>query len=307
MSEERKAENSGSSSALKNFIAGGAGGVCLVVAGHPLDTIKVRLQTQPKVAPGESPIFTGTFDCARKTVAKEGFFGLYKGMATPIVGITPLYAFCFLGFTVGKKLQEKNPNEEMSNFQNFNAGMVAGVFTTGIMTPGERIKCLLQIQQASTGEAKYNGPLDCAKKIIKESGIRGLYKGTCATLLRDLPGTGMYFMTYELLLKSMTPEGKTRSEISPLMILTAGGFAGMANWSISIAPDTMKSRLQTAPDGTYPNGVRDVFRQLIREEGPQALFKGITPIMLRAFPANAACFLGYEMAMKVLNWIAPNW
>lgn len=41
MSEERKAENSGSSSALKNFIAGGAGGVCLVVAGHPLDTIKV--------------------------------------------------------------------------------------------------------------------------------------------------------------------------------------------------------------------------------------------------------------------------
>lgn len=33
--------------------------------------IQVRLQTQPKVAPGESPIFTGTFDCARKTVANE--------------------------------------------------------------------------------------------------------------------------------------------------------------------------------------------------------------------------------------------
>ena len=34
-------------------------------------------------------------------------------MATPIVGVTPLYAFCFLGFSVGKKLQEKHPNEEM--------------------------------------------------------------------------------------------------------------------------------------------------------------------------------------------------
>ncbi|CAB3997539.1 mitochondrial carnitine acylcarnitine carrier -like, partial [Paramuricea clavata] len=84
-------------------------------------------------------------------------------------------------------------------------------------------------------------------------------------------------------------------------------FAGMANWTVSIAPDTLKSRLQTAPDGTYPNGVRDVFKQLMREEGPKGLFKGLTPIMFRAFPANAACFLSYEMAMKLLNWMAPSW
>jgi solute carrier family 25 carnitine/acylcarnitine transporter 20/29 len=42
MAEEKKADSSGSSSALKNFLAGGVGGVCLVAAGHPLDTIKVR-------------------------------------------------------------------------------------------------------------------------------------------------------------------------------------------------------------------------------------------------------------------------
>ena len=27
---------------IKNFIAGGVGGVCVVVTGHPLDTIKVH-------------------------------------------------------------------------------------------------------------------------------------------------------------------------------------------------------------------------------------------------------------------------
>ena len=42
-----------------------------------------------------------------------------------------------------------------------------------------------------------------------------------------------------------------------------------------------------APEGTYPNGVRDVFRELMRKEKPTALFKGIVPVMLRAFPANA--------------------
>lgn len=42
-----------------------------------------------------------------------------------------------------------------------------------------------------------------------------------------------------------------------------------------------------APEGTYPNGIRDVFRQAMREEGVRALYKGATPVMLRAFPANA--------------------
>jgi solute carrier family 25 (mitochondrial carnitine/acylcarnitine transporter), member 20/29 len=42
------------------------------------------------------------------------------------------------------------------------------------------------------------------------------------------------------------------------------------------------------------------------KEGPLALYKGVTPVMLRAFPANAACFIGFEVCMKFLNWAAPN-
>ena len=35
-----------------------------------------------------------------------------------------------------------------SNFQNFKAGMVAACFATGIMVPGDRIKCLLQVSRS---------------------------------------------------------------------------------------------------------------------------------------------------------------
>lgn len=293
------------SSPIKNFLAGGFGGVCLVAAGHPLDTIKVRLQTMPQPQAGQSPLYTGTWDCARKTVVKEGFFGLYKGMAAPLVGVTPMFAVCFFGFGVGKRIQQKTPDEELTYRQLFQAGMISGVFTTGIMVPGERIKCLLQIQQGSA-EVKYAGPVDCAKQLYKEGGIRSIYKGTAATLLRDVPATGMYFMTYEWLQRILTPEGKSRSDLSAWRTLFAGGMAGIFNWMVAIPPDVLKSRLQTAPEGTYPNGMRDVFRQLMRNEGITALYKGATPVMLRAFPANAACFLGYEVAMKVLNWVAPN-
>lgn len=70
--------------------------------------------------------------------------------------------------------------------------------------------------------------------------------------------------------------------------------------------DVLKSRLQTAPEGTYPNGMRDVFKQLMQREGPTALYKGVTPVMIRAFPANAACFVGFELAVNFLDWVAPN-
>lgn len=61
-----------------------------------------------------------------------------------------------------------------------------------------------------------------------------------------------------------------------------------------------------APEGTYKNGIRDAFKELMRNEGPLALYKGITPVLLRAFPANAACFVGFELCRKFLNYLFPK-
>ncbi|XP_053158926.1 mitochondrial carnitine/acylcarnitine carrier protein [Hemicordylus capensis] len=302
---EQKKPSQAPISPLKNFFAGGFGGVCLVFVGHPLDTIKVRLQTQPKPLPGQSLLYAGTFDCFKKTLVQEGVRGLYKGMAAPIVGVTPMFAICFFGFGLGKKLQQRTPDDVLTYPQLFAAGMLSGVFTTAIMAPGERIKCLLQIQAAS-GEIKYGGPLDCAKQIYREAGIRGVYKGTVLTLMRDVPASGMYFMTYEWLKNILTPEGQNVGALSVPRILFAGGMAGIFNWAVGIPPDVLKSRFQTAPPGKYPNGFRDVLRELVREEGVMSLYKGFTAVMIRAFPANAACFLGFEVAMKFLNWLAPS-
>ncbi|CAF2579451.1 unnamed protein product [Rotaria sp. Silwood2] len=291
---------------MKDFLAGGVGGACLVITGHPLDTIKVRLQTQPKPQPGQLPVFKGTWDCAKKTVVKEGFTGLYKGMGAPLVGVTPMFAICFFGYGIGKKIQ--TPSAENGDYtlrQIFAAGMLSGVFTTVIMAPGERIKCLLQIQHAAH-EHKYNGPVDCAKQLYREGGIRSIYRGTALTLMRDVPASGVYFASYEFLKRSLTPEGHSPSELSALKTLFAGGMAGIANWVVAIPPDVLKSRFQTAPAGKY-SGVADVLRELIRTEGIRSLYKGIVPVMLRAFPANAACFLGYELTIKFLDYIWPHW
>lgn len=57
---------------VKSFIAGGVGGSFTVMVGHPFDTVKVRLQTQPLPKPGEKPLYGGTLDCFKTTIAKDG-------------------------------------------------------------------------------------------------------------------------------------------------------------------------------------------------------------------------------------------
>ncbi|XP_011494472.1 PREDICTED: congested-like trachea protein isoform X1 [Ceratosolen solmsi marchali] len=289
-------------SPIKYFLSGGFGGVCTILAGHPLDTIKVRLQTMPFVGFNEIPLYAGTWDCAKKTVSKEGFRGFYKGMGAPLVGVAPIFAMSFLGFGIGKRLQQNDPNEKLSELQLFYAGAFSGIFTTIIMAPGERIKCLLQIQHVDT-IPKYKGSIDCVKKLYAEGGLKSVFKGSCATLLRDIPASGFYFTTYEILQRAMKSEDGTFGLLSTI---TAGGCAGIANWIVGMPPDVLKSRLQTAPEGMYKRGVREVFMALMNTEGPIALYKGVVPVMLRAFPANAACFLGFEVAKNFLDWLLPN-
>ena len=293
---------------LKNLIAGGFGGVCLVIAGHPLDTVKVRLQTMPIPGPGSVAIYNGTFDCIKKTFHNEGLRGFFKGMATPFFGIIPIYALTFFGYGLGKSLQNPHgPNGEFSKMQIFNAGMLSAVFTTVIAAPGERIKCLLQVQ-ANTKSQKtlYKGPLDCGVKLYRSGGLRSLFRGTSVTLLRDAPGNGVYFIVYETIKKyfessTTLPNGQVITKQNPLGTLFAGGMAGILFWVVAIPPDVMKSRLQTAPESEYPRGIRDVCRKIIKNEGIGAFYKGASAVFLRAFPANAACFGGYEAAMFMIN------
>merc|ERR1712130_647178 len=89
--------------------------------------------------------------------------------------------------------------------------------------------------------------------------------------------------------------------LSPLAIMAAGGCAGMACWIVAIPPDVLKSRYQTAPEGTYA-GLYDVYKTLVKEEGHAALYRGLGPALLRAFPANAACFMGMELTRKALSF-----
>lgn len=76
---------SGLASQLRSFAAGGFGGICAVVIGHPFDLVKVRLQT------AESGVYSSAIDVVKKSIARDGVRrGLYAGVSAPLVGVTPM-------------------------------------------------------------------------------------------------------------------------------------------------------------------------------------------------------------------------
>ena len=67
----------------------------------------------PQALPGQPAMFTSTFNCIYRTVEKEGIRGLYRGLLSPLIGATPIYALYFLGFSTGKRLQMSNPGDTL--------------------------------------------------------------------------------------------------------------------------------------------------------------------------------------------------
>jgi solute carrier family 25 (mitochondrial carnitine/acylcarnitine transporter), member 20/29 len=146
--EEVKETAKSATSSLRDLAAGGVGGVCAVIVGHPFDLCKVRLQT------AEKGVYNGAIDCLKKGIAREGLRkGLYAGVSAPLVGVTPMFAVSFWGYGVGKKLVEsateveyKNGTPQYTIGQVSAAGFFSAIPMTLITAPFERVKVLLQIQ-----------------------------------------------------------------------------------------------------------------------------------------------------------------
>ncbi|KAL2121023.1 hypothetical protein VTJ04DRAFT_5050 [Mycothermus thermophilus] len=290
---------------LRSFVAGGFGGVCSVIVGHPFDLVKVRLQTADK------GVYSGAIDVVKKSVAKDGLRrGLYAGVSAPLYGVTPMFAVSFWGYDLGKSIVRAtstvSPDGSLSIAQISAAGFFSAIPMTAITAPFERVKVILQVQgqkKLAPGEKpKYSGAADVVRQLYKEGGIRSVFRGSAATLARDGPGSAAYFAAYEYLKRELTPKdpatGKPEGKLSLTAVTAAGAGAGIAMWIPVFPIDTVKSRLQTAEGNV---SIAGVVRGLYAQGGIKAFFPGFGPALARAVPANAATFLGVELAHQAMN------
>ncbi|KAK6154138.1 hypothetical protein DH2020_013777 [Rehmannia glutinosa] len=293
----------------KDLAAGTVGGAAQLICGHPFDTIKVKLQSQPTPLPGQLPKYAGAIDAVKQTLAAEGPGGLYKGMGAPLATVA---AFNAVLFTVRGQLEaflRSEPGAPLTVSQQVVCGAGAGVAVSFLACPTELIKCRLQAQSAlaTSGPAtvaavKYGGPMDVARHVLRsQGGARGLFKGLIPTFTREVPGNAAMFGVYEAF-KQYLAGGQDTSGLGRGSQVLAGGLAGASFW-VSVYPtDVVKSVLQV-DDYKNPkfSGSIDAFRKILKAEGVKGLYKGFGPAMARSVPANAACFLAYEVTRSSLG------
>ncbi|KAJ1336621.1 hypothetical protein BSLG_002036 [Batrachochytrium salamandrivorans] len=250
--------------------------------------------TSPIAADAKDSSMAVTAKPKKMDQAKSLLSGGFAGIATVLAG----------SYDLGQQLiytaTPKRTTTELTMGEFAIAGAFSALITTVVTTPMERVKVVLQTQDqiGNTGR-KYKGMLDAGASMFREGGVASLYRGTVATLARDVPGSAAYFVAYEYFHRLL------RKDSEPLSIgavLFSGGMAGVAMWSIAIPPDVIKSRIQAAPAGTY-RGFFDCAGKIIAQEGAGALFKGLGPALLRAFPANAAGFLGRAASLEVMHML----
>ncbi|KAF8689194.1 hypothetical protein HU200_041980 [Digitaria exilis] len=312
----------------KDLTAGTVGGAAQLVVGHPFDTIKVKLQSQPSPPPGQPPRYAGAIDAVRQTLAAEGPRGLYKGMGAPLATVA---AFNAVLFTVRGQMEavlRSDPGAPLSVAQQVvagaGAGAGAGFAVSFLACPTELIKCRLQAQSvlataapapaaaaaaatvaaapAAAAAVKYGGPIDVAKHVLRsEGGTRGLFKGLFPTLAREVPGNAIMFGTYEAT-KQLIAGGHDTSLLGRGSLIMAGGLAGASFWGLVYPTDVVKSVLQV-DDHKSPKykGSMDAVRKILAADGVKGLYKGFGPAKARSVPANAACFLAYEVTRSALG------
>jgi ornithine carrier protein len=107
--EETRKEDAGhaggqGAEAIKDIVCGSAAGVVGKYIEYPFDTVKVRLQSQPDGVPLR---YTGPLDCFKKSLQRDGFIGIYRGISAPLVGAAVETSTLF--FSVSTKLSGEPP------------------------------------------------------------------------------------------------------------------------------------------------------------------------------------------------------
>ncbi|KAI1912573.1 Mitochondrial succinate-fumarate transporter [Ophidiomyces ophidiicola] len=303
-----KDRNGKPASAAVNLIAGGGAGMMEALVCHPLDTVKVRMQLSRKArAPGVKP--RGFIATGQEIVRRETVLGLYKGLGAVLSGIIPKMAIRFTSYGWYKEMLADKETGKLSSSRNMLAGLAAGVTeAVAVVTPMEVIKIRLQAQSHSLADPldtpKYRSAPHALLVVLKEEGFGALYRGVSLTALRQGTNQAANFTAYtelKKLLQEWQPEYKELPSYQTMFIgLISGAMGPFSNAPI----DTIKTRLQKTPSEPGQSAMSrivSISRDMFKQEGARAFYKGITPRVMRVAPGQAVTFTVYEFLREKLE------
>lgn len=191
-------------STLSAFIAGGIAACGAVTATHPFETVKIRLQLQGELQSKDVAIkkYRGVFHGVKVIVQNEGVRGIYRGIGAAYIYQTLLNG-CRLGFyerlRVGLTQLLYKDSAIQSLGVNIFSGAASGILGAAVGSPFFLVKTRLQSYSPFLPvgtQHGYKNSADGLRKIYGAEGVRGLYRGVGAAMVRTGFGSSVQLPTY---------------------------------------------------------------------------------------------------------------
>ncbi|XP_026215275.1 mitochondrial glycine transporter B-like isoform X2 [Anabas testudineus] len=271
--------------ALKAFMCGSLSGTCSTLLFQPLDLVKTRLQTlRNNAKPGAPKV--GMFAVFVNVIRTENFFSLWKGVSPSFVRCIPGVGIYFCTFYSLKQhfFLDRAPNAGQAVLLGAGARAVAGV----CMLPFTVIKTRFE-----SGRYNYVSVTGALRSMYETEGVRALFSGLTATLLRDAPFSGIYVMFYSQAKRAL-PQEVASSAYAPLVNFSCGVVAGVMASLVTQPADVVKTHIQVNPSHWSTS---DAIRYVYKEHGLGGFFRGAVPRSLRRTLMAAMAWTVYEHLM----------
>uniref|UniRef100_A0AAY4DYT6 EF-hand domain-containing protein n=1 Tax=Denticeps clupeoides TaxID=299321 RepID=A0AAY4DYT6_9TELE len=195
-------------------------------------------------------------------------------------------------FDVGENLMvpdEFTSEEKLTGvwWRHLVAGGGAGAVSRTFTAPLDRLKVLMQVHGSCSSNMCIMSGLT---QMIKEGGMRSLWRGNGINVIKIAPESALKFMAYEQIKRLM---GSRQENLGIMERFVAGSLAGVIAQSSIYPMEVLKTRLALRTTGQY-KGISDCAKQIFLKEGMAAFYKGYVPNMLGIIPYAGIDLAVYE-------------
>jgi len=276
MAEEKKR--------LARWYFGGLASAGAACCTHPLDLLKVHLQTQQG---GNLGVLSQTLSIVRG----QGVLALYSGLSASLVRQLTYSTTRFGIYEVAKQTVAPG-GEQISFLQRVAMAAVAGACGGFVGTPGDMINVRMQndVKLPVDQRRNYAHAFDGMARVAREEGFARLFNGadwaTCRAVLMTIGQLCFYDQVKQTLLA--TPYFSDNLALHFTSSLAAGAIATTMTQPL----DVLKTRSMNAKPGEF-KGAMDLVR-FTAKGGPLAFYKGYFPAFARLGPHTILTFVLFE-------------
>ncbi|KAJ1063546.1 hypothetical protein K5549_000043 [Capra hircus] len=182
------------------------------------------------------------------------------------------------------------------------AGGVAGAVSRTSTAPLDRLKVMMQVHGSKSAKMNIYGGF---RQMVKEGGIRSLWRGNGTNVIKIAPETAVKFWAYEQLLKSHWLDNFAKDSVNPgvMVLLGCGALSSTCGQLASYPLALVRTRMQAQAmiERSPQLNMVGLFRRIISKEGLPGLYRGITPNFMKVLPAVGISYVVYENMKQTLG------